>query len=74
MKLRNTLKKYGPTAGVLALTMVAGPSFAAEGDIDISKALLYVGGGIAAAVALGAAMLGLVALIGVGKKTQRAAT
>lgn len=53
---------------------VSNVSMAGEGDIDISKALLYVGGGLVAAAALTAAMLGLVALIGVGKKSQRAGT
>lgn len=74
MKLRNMMKKYGPAVGTLALVTVAGPTFAAEGDIDTTKVLLYIAGGIVAAGAITGAMLGLVALIGVGKKAQRAGT
>lgn len=69
-----TIKKYGPAAATLALALVAGPSFAAEGDIDTSKALLYIAGGLAAAAAVTGAMFGLVALIGAAKKAQRAGT
>jgi uncharacterized membrane protein len=72
MKLRNIMKKYGPAVGVASLAMVGGPAFAAE--IDTSESLGYIAAGIVAAIALGGAMLGLVALIGVGKKTQRAGT
>jgi hypothetical protein len=53
---------------------VSNVSMAAEGDIDTTKVLLYIGGGIVAAGAITGAMLGLVALIGVGKKAQRAGT
>lgn len=74
MQLRNLFKKYGPSAGILGLTLVAGPSFAADGDIDITKVMLYMAGGIVAAGTITGAMLGLVSLIGVGKKTQRAGT
>ena len=74
MKLRNVMKKYAPAAATVGLVMVAGPSFAAEGDIDTTKVLLYIAGGLVAAGAITGAMLGLVALIGVGKKSQRAAT
>ncbi|WP_301151021.1 hypothetical protein [Metapseudomonas otitidis] len=53
---------------------VSNVSMAAEGDIDTTKVLLYIAGGIVAAGAITGAMLGLVALIGVGKKAQRAGT
>lgn len=53
---------------------VSNVSMAAEGDIDTTKVLLYLAGGAVAAGTITAAMLGLVALIGVGKKTQRAGT
>lgn len=69
-----SIKKYGPAAATLALALVAGPTFAAEGDIDTSKALLYIAGGLAAAAAVTGAMFGLVALIGAAKKAQRAGT
>lgn len=58
------------TGSMLALT--GNCAFAVEGDIDTTKVLLYIAGGIVAAAAITGAMLGLVALIGVGKKTQRA--
>jgi len=74
MKIRNVMKKYGPAAVTLALSAFAGPTFAAEGDIDTTKVVLYVGGGVAAATLVGGLMFGLVALIGVGKKAQRAGT
>ena len=57
-----------------ALAVVGNSAFAAEGDIDITKALLYVAGGLVAAGAVGAAMFGLVTLIGASKKAQRAGT
>lgn len=57
-----------------ALAVVGNSAFAAEGDIDTTKVLLYIGGGIVAAGLITGAMLGLVALIGVGKKAQRAGT
>ncbi|MDH0339840.1 hypothetical protein [Metapseudomonas otitidis] len=60
------------SAAVIAT--VSNVSMAAEGDIDTTKVLLYIGGGIVAAGAITGAMLGLVALIGVGKKAQRAGT
>lgn len=74
MKLNALCKKFGPAAATLALVSVAGPSFAASGDIDTGEVLLYIAGGIVAAGAITGAMLGLVALIGVGKKAQRAGT
>lgn len=58
------------TGSVIALTGNA--AFAVEGDIDTTKVLLYIAGGLVAAGAITGAMLGLVALIGVGKKAQRA--
>lgn len=56
------------------LALAGNSAFAAEGDIDTTKVLLYIGGGIVAAGLITGAMLGLVALIGVGKKSQRAGT
>lgn len=56
------------------LLIASGTSFAAEGDIDTTKALLYIAGGLAAAAAVTGAMFGLVALIGAAKKAQRAGT
>ncbi|TRX76704.1 hypothetical protein [Pseudomonas mangiferae] len=57
-----------------SLIMASGVTMAADGDYDVSKALLYAAGGIAGATLVGAAMFGLVSLIGVGKKLQRAGT
>lgn len=57
-----------------ALAVAGNSAFAADGDIDITKALLYVAGGLVAAGAVGAAMFGLVTLIGASKKAQRAGT
>lgn len=74
MKFRNVMKKYGPAAVTLALATVAGPTFAAEGDIDTTKVVTYVAGGVAAASLVIGLMFGLVALIGVGKKAMRAGT
>jgi hypothetical protein len=74
LKLNAMCKKFGPAAATIALATLASPVFAAEGDIDISKGLLYIGGGLVAAGALVAAMIGLVTLIGAGKKAQRAGT
>ncbi|HCA6411105.1 TPA: hypothetical protein MXU60_006757, partial [Pseudomonas aeruginosa] len=44
------------------------------GDIDTTKALAYIAGGLTAAAAVTGAMFGLVALIGAAKKAQRAGT
>lgn len=60
------------TGSVIALT--GNMAMAAEGDIDTTKALLYIAGGLAAAAAVTGAMFGLVALIGAAKKAQRAGT
>lgn len=60
------------TGAVIALT--GNMAMAAEGDIDTTKALLYIAGGLAAAAAVTGAMFGLVALIGAAKKAQRAGT
>lgn len=57
-----------------AMVVMANSSFAAEGDIDTTKAMLYIAGGLAAAAVVGGAMFGLVALIGASKKAQRAGT
>lgn len=61
-------------ASSAAMAVMASPSFAAEGDIDTTKAMLYIAGGLAAAALVGGAMFGLVALIGASKKAQRAGT
>lgn len=57
-----------------ALVVVANSSFAADGDIDTAKALLYIAGGLAAAGVVGGAMFGLVALIGSIRQARRAGT
>ncbi|SFB64167.1 hypothetical protein [Azotobacter beijerinckii] len=57
-----------------ALLLTSGATFAAEGDLDITKPLLYIAGGVTAAVAVTAAMFGLGALIGAAKKAQRSGT
>lgn len=74
LKLNAMCKKFGPAALTAALATLAGPVFAAEGDIDTSSALLYIAGGLAAAAVVGGAMFGLVTLIGASKKAQRAGT
>ncbi|MFV9496286.1 hypothetical protein ACNUI5_33830 [Pseudomonas aeruginosa] len=56
------------------MLMTSGLSMAAEGDIDTTKALAYIAGGLTAAAAVTGAMFGLVALIGAAKKAQRAGT
>ncbi|UUC47479.1 hypothetical protein NOX82_16420 [Pseudomonas citronellolis] len=56
------------------VALSSGLASAADGEIDTTQVLLYIAGGIVAAGAITAAMLGLVSLIGVGKKTQRAGT
>lgn len=76
-KLKNMFqnaKREVVIASGTALAVVGNSAFAAEGDIDITKALLYVAGGLVAAGAVGAAMFGLVTLIGASKKAQRAGT
>lgn len=57
-----------------ALVVASNFSYAAEGDIDTTKAMLYIAGGLAAAALVGGAMFGLVTLIGASKKAQRAGT
>lgn len=57
-----------------AIAFAGNSAFAAAGDIDTTDALLYVGGGLVAAGVVGAAMFGLVTLIGASKKAQRAGT
>ncbi|OLU30709.1 hypothetical protein BVH03_09470 [Pseudomonas sp. PA15(2017)] len=74
LKINAICKKFGPAAVTVALATLASPVFAAEGDIDTSKPLLYIAGGLAAAGAVTGAMFGLVALIGAAKKAQRAGT
>jgi len=61
-------------AGGTALAVVGNSAFAADGDIDTTKAMLYIAGGLAAAAVVGGAMFGLVTLIGASKKAQRAGT
>lgn len=68
-------KREAVIAGGALVAMSSGLASAADdGSIDTTKVLLYIAGGIVAAGAITGAMLGLVALIGVGKKTQRAGT
>lgn len=76
MKQLKQLFAVGKREAVIGsgLLIASGTSFAAEGDIDTTKALLYVAGGLAAAGAVTAAMFGLVALIGAAKKAMRAGT
>ena len=68
-------KREAVIAGGALVAMSSGLASAADdGSIDTTKVLLYIAGGIVAAGAITGAMLGLVALIGVGKKAQRAGT
>lgn len=72
MKFRNMVKKYGAVFTVVSAATIVGPAHAA--DIDITEALTYFAAGLVAAGALTAAMMGLTALIGVGKQARRAGT
>lgn len=72
--LFSNAKREVVIASGTALAFVGNTAFAADGDIDTTKVLLYIGGGIVAAGLITGAMLALVALIGVGKKAQRAGT
>ncbi len=76
MKQLKQLFSVGKREAIIGsgLLIASGTSFAAEGDIDTTKALLYIAGGLAAAAAVTGAMFGLVALIGAAKKAQRAGT
>lgn len=67
-------KREATIAVGTGLVAFSGMSQAAEGDIDTTKALLYIAGGLAAAGLVTGAMFGLVALIGAGKKAMRAGT
>ncbi|RPO80629.1 hypothetical protein IPC1171_32890 [Pseudomonas aeruginosa] len=75
MKQLKQLFSLGKREAVIggSLLMTSGLSMAAEGDIDTTKALAYIAGGLTAAAVTGA-MFGLVALIGAAKKAQRAGT
>ncbi|WP_024680823.1 hypothetical protein [Pseudomonas syringae] len=70
------LCKSGRAQLVAASTAMAtaSPSFAAGANIDTAEALGYVAGGVVASAAVIAAMFGLTALIGAGKKAMRAGT
>lgn len=74
MKYRNVMKKYGPAALTAAVAMAAGPAFAAGESFDIADALAWIAAGVVGGIALIGAMIGLVSLIGAGKKVQRAGT
>lgn len=74
MKYRNVMKKYGPAALTAAVAMAAGPAFAEGESFDISSALSWIAAGVVGGIALIGAMIGLVSLIGAGKKVQRAGT
>ena len=67
-----SLKKFALLAAIASAVTVVGPAHAA--DIDTSEVLGYIAAGVVAAGAITAAMMGLVSLIGVGKKAQRAGT
>ena len=72
------MKRFNVSAlrasAVIGLVSLASLSQAAEGDIDTTKALLYIAGGITAAGLVTGAMFGLVTLIGAAKKAMRAGT
>lgn len=68
-QLKSLFANARKVAIVGAATVVASPAFAA---MDTSEALTNIGDGVAAAILIGAAMLGLTVLIGAYKKTQRA--
>ncbi|HCF4120286.1 TPA: hypothetical protein R1Q61_006355 [Pseudomonas aeruginosa] len=76
MKQLKQLFSLGKREAVIggSLLMASSLSMAAEGDIDTTKALAYIAGGLAAAAAVTGAMFGLVALIGAAKKAMRAGT
>lgn len=61
------------TGGLVAMSSGLA-SAAGEGEIDTTKVLLYIAGGIVAAGAITGAMMGLVGLIGAAKKAMRAGT
>jgi hypothetical protein len=75
--VRSFARKFKSELVISSAAVVAAmtsPVFAVDGDIDTSKAILYIGGGLAAAALVGGAMFGLVTLIGASKKAQRAGT
>lgn len=74
LKLNAVCKKYGPAAATLALGILASPAFAAGEEYDNSSALGWIAAGVVSGIALIGAMIGLVAMIGGGKKVQRAGT
>lgn len=63
------MKQLKNLFAVGAVGLMASPAFAA---MDTTAAEGYIADGVAAAILIGAAMLGLAVLIGAYKKTQRA--
>lgn len=74
MKLRNIARKYGPQAFCAVMAMASVPAFAAGEEYDTTSGLGWIAAGIVAGIALIGAMIGLVTMIGGGKKVQRAGT
>lgn len=74
MKLRNTVRKYYSRALVGAASLATLPAFAAGEAYDTSASESWIAAGIVAGIVLVGLMLGLVTMIGAGKKVQRAGT
>lgn len=74
MKLRTIARKYGPRVFCAGVALASVPAFAAGEEYDITTALAWFAAAVVAAIALTGAMIGLVALIGGGKRVQRAGT
>ena len=74
MKLRTIARKYGPQLFVVGASVAASPAFAAGESYDTTSALAWIAAAVVAGIALVGAMIGLVTLIGGGKKVQRAGT
>lgn len=68
-----TTQRKLTTAAIGAVLVCPMLANAADGDIDISKALLYIAGALVAAGGLIGASMGLAALIGAGKQAKSAA-
>jgi hypothetical protein len=76
--MRQQLKLVRNFGGKLATgAMIAAasvPAFAQEASYDTGPGLLWIAAGVTAGILILGAMLGLVIMIGAGKKTQRAGT
>lgn len=68
-----TTQRKITTAAIGAVVVCPMLANAADGDIDITKALLYFGGAVVAAGSLIGVSMGLAALIGAGKQAKSAA-